>query len=77
MRQQLELYFQHGNAEIIESQQLAIRLCSELGCSALVSGNDVNPYASIKINAEGETRSVLLDSTALDNSDEYVLMPDS
>lgn len=77
MHQLLELYFQHGYDANVDMVQLVTELCSELGCSSLISDDDVNPYSRIEIGVDGETLKVLLDVSALDDNDEYVTLPSS
>ena len=75
MRQLLELYFQHGYDADIDMTRLVAKLCSELECSSLISDHDVNPYSRIEIGVDGEAHKVLLDASALDDNDEYVILP--
>jgi len=77
MRQLLELYFQNGYIVNVDMVHLVTQLCSELGCSSLISDNELNPYSRIEIGADGKKLEVLLDILALDDNDEYVTLPSS
>ena len=71
--QLLELNF-HENT-IIDMEDLAVRLCKKLQCFCLISDQNVNPYSMFKIDANGEKHAVLLEGDALDDRDEFIIMP--
>ena len=71
--QMLELYFRNG--ENIDMELLAAQLCNKMHCFCLISDQTVNPYSWIKINRDGSRCTVLLEGDALDDHDEFILMP--